>query len=49
MWEKGEAIAEYRGVNSAPSFRELSRETGRNDHSLKKWHELYEKFSYLEG
>ena len=31
MWEKGRVIAEYRGVNSAPGWRELSRQTGRDD------------------
>jgi len=43
MWEKGEAIsAEFRGVESAPSYRQLERNTGRDQKSLKKWHELYE-------
>lgn len=42
MWEKGEAIAEYRGVNSA-SFYELEIKTGRQRESLKKWHDLYKK------
>jgi len=45
MWEKGEMISVYfKGVESTPSYRELERQTGRSDDSLKKWHELYEKY-----
>lgn len=43
IWEKGEAVGEYRGVNSL-SFYELEKETGRDHHSLKKWHDLYVKY-----
>jgi hypothetical protein len=44
MWEKGKAVAEYRGVNSAISDRELERQTGRQRESLKSWHDLYQKY-----
>ncbi len=45
MWEKGEAIAaQFTGVKCAPSYRELERETGRRDISLKKWHKLYLRY-----
>lgn len=46
MWKKGKAIASYfRGVNyEVISYAELSRQTGRSDMSLKKWHKLYEKY-----
>lgn len=43
MWEKGEAIGEYRGVNSLISFYELEKATGRDHHSLRHWHDLYKK------
>lgn len=42
MWEKGKAIAEFRGVNSA-SFPLMEKETGRQRETLKKWHDLYRK------
>ena len=46
-------IAQYRGVNCADdeepqSWRELMRETGRSDHSIKKWYKIYEKHSIHE-
>lgn len=45
MWDKGEAISvEFRGVDSTPSYRQLERETGRTDDSIKKWHILYKKY-----
>ena len=45
MWFKGKAVtSEFRGVNSEPSYAELSRQTGRDDHSLKRWHDLYKKW-----
>lgn len=44
MWEKGKAIGEYRGVNSPSSYRELEEQTGRDHHSLKRWHDLYLKY-----
>jgi len=44
MWEKGEAIAEYRGVKSA-SYYQLEKETGRQRESLKKWHGIYSDYS----
>jgi N6-adenosine-specific RNA methylase IME4 len=45
MWEKGEAIGgHFRGVKCPPSYRELERQTGRKHISLKKWHDLYEKY-----
>lgn len=43
MWEKGEAIGEYTGVNSPVSYYQLEKETGRDHHSLKRWHEIYKK------
>lgn len=43
MWEKGEAIGQYTGVN-CPSFYELEKQTGRSHHSLKSWHDLYLKW-----
>ena len=50
--KKGKVIIEYRGVNYAddaePSWRELMRETGRSDHSIKKWYELYAKHPVYE-
>jgi N6-adenosine-specific RNA methylase IME4 len=53
MWEKGEAIAaECRGVKSA-SYYQLEKATGRQRESLKKWHDLYQKYpakeQYLPG
>ena len=36
---KGEAIGEFRGVNSL-SFVALERVTGRDHQSLKSWHDL---------
>jgi hypothetical protein len=41
MWEKGEAISLYRGVKGETSFRQIERDTGRKQESLKKWHDLY--------
>ena len=43
MWEKGKAIREYRGVDS-PTWYQLSKQTGRDDQSLKRWYELYEAY-----
>jgi len=44
-WEKGEAISEqFRGVECSPTYRQLERETGRRNTSLKTWHELYIKY-----
>jgi len=46
MWEKGEAVAgTFRGVNVPLSWHQLERETGRQRHHLKRWHQLYLKYS----
>jgi len=45
IWEKGEAVSKYRGVNSDTSYRELERVTGRTGEYLKRWCDLYEKYS----
>jgi len=44
MWEKGEKVCEFRGVNSQTSFYQLEKDTGRNHESLKKWNDLYQKY-----
>jgi len=42
QWKKGELIsAVFRGVKTAPSYRELSKQTQRSDTSIKQWHEIY--------
>ncbi len=43
MWEKGKVVTEYKGVNSAVSWRELEKQTSRQKESLKRWHDLYLK------
>ena len=50
-WDNGEAVASYsKGVEyEAISYAKLSRETGRSDMSLKKWHVLYMKYSDRNG
>ena len=42
----GEAIMSFLGggVKTTPSYRELERQTGRGDDSLKQWHDLYKKY-----
>jgi len=45
MWRKGKAIAAYFTLlKYAVSYRKLSRDLGRSDVSLRKWHKLYEKY-----
>lgn len=46
MWEKGEAIEGdcFRGVKQSPSYREIARQTERNNPDIKKWHDLYLKY-----
>lgn len=45
MWDKGEAVdGEFTALKSPAmdkTYRQLSRQTGRNHESLKKWRELY--------
>lgn len=44
MWEKGEAISgEFTPLNS-PSYRQLEKKTGRDHHSLKKWHCFHKQY-----
>ena len=40
--------AAFTGVETAPSYRELSRETGRDDKALKKWRKLFLKYADKE-
>jgi len=51
-WEKGEAIASHFRGGKMRSWNQISKETGRRDVSLKKWHDLYEEYpnkeDYLE-
>jgi hypothetical protein len=45
MWEKGrEVSAVCSGLETAPSWRELSRQTGRAGDALKKWHDTYKQY-----
>ena len=51
-WEKGrqinESVSDYRGVESDTNWRKMSRETGRNNESLKEWYELYLEYPTIE-
>jgi len=40
MWEKGEAIVNFGGVDLTINFLQLEKETGRTRQSLKKWHDF---------
>jgi len=45
LWDNGEAIAsDFTGVDSEINYNQLSKETGRSDKSLKKWHILYKQY-----
>jgi len=48
MWEKGEAIVNFRGVDLTINFLRLERETGRTRQSLKKWHDFYKQYPERE-
>jgi hypothetical protein len=49
MWEKGELINGcFRGVEQPPSYREIARLTERNHPDIKKWHDLYIKYTDKE-
>lgn len=49
MWEKGEAIdVVFRGVKTTSSYRELEKQTGRDDGALKRWHDLYKQYPEKE-
>lgn len=42
MWEKGEAVAGvFGGAETPANYKQLQRETGRDNEALKKWHLLY--------
>ncbi len=44
QWEKGKVVAAaFRGVKTAPSYRQIERDTGRDQKAVKKWHTLYLK------
>jgi N6-adenosine-specific RNA methylase IME4 len=44
IWEKGEVVSKYRGVNLDISFRQLEKMTGRSGEYLKRWNDIYEKY-----
>jgi len=45
MWEKGEAIVQFRGVKCTKiNFLQLERETDRDRRSLKQWHDIYSDY-----
>ncbi len=44
IWEKGNVVSKYRGVNLDTSYRELERITGRTGEYLKRWCELYQRY-----
>jgi len=46
MWEKGEAVGQYRGGKL--TYYRLEKETSRHHDSLKKWHQLYLKYPSRE-
>ena len=41
MWKKGEAVGGFRWVEPPISYRELEKQTGRERHDLKKWHDIF--------
>ncbi len=44
IWEKGEMICDFRGVNPQTNWFQLEKMTGRNHESLKSWYDLYKKY-----
>jgi hypothetical protein len=44
IWQKGEAVCDFMGVNPQANWFQLEKQTGRNHESLKSWHDLYQKY-----
>ena len=49
MWQKGEAIDTVFTPLNTVSYYSLMKETGRDDHALKRWHDLYKQYPEKDG
>lgn len=44
MWDKGRAVGGVFTPLNTPSYREISRDTGRDHKAIKRWHDIYRKY-----